>query len=55
MLELSETELKIKYGESNIALITQFEVIAQEKSVILEFATKAMQTVASTQAEVTLR
>jgi hypothetical protein len=53
---VSETELKVKYGDSNVSLITQFEVVAQQKSILIEFSPKSIMTaITRTTAEITLR
>ena len=42
LLEVNEAALKAKYGETNITLITQFEIVGIEKSVLIELNAKAV-------------
>ena len=42
VLEVSEDELKTRYGESNVNILTGFEVLATERLCMLELSPKAM-------------
>ena len=39
---MNDAALKAKYGETNITLITQFEIVGIEKSVLIELNAKAV-------------